>query len=127
MEVRHLDGNAGNSAVTNLEYGTHSDNMQDMMRHHRGQVAKTHCPYDHEYTEENTRLYPRGIASARHANVTGAVSGGAAIRTTLHDQGMRQAGQGAKGLCPRWATAGVSQARKRAQNALNMTVENSES
>ena len=29
MEIRHLDGNPKNNNVTNLKYGTHSENMRD--------------------------------------------------------------------------------------------------
>jgi hypothetical protein len=33
MECLHDDGNAGNNALTNLRWGTHYENMQDMKRH----------------------------------------------------------------------------------------------
>jgi len=33
LEVRHLDGNQGNCHVSNLAWGTHKENMQDMVRH----------------------------------------------------------------------------------------------
>ena len=32
-ETRHLDGNPGNPALTNLVWGTHAENMQDTLRH----------------------------------------------------------------------------------------------
>lgn len=34
-EVRHLDGNPANPILSNLEWGTHVENMADMMRHGR--------------------------------------------------------------------------------------------
>lgn len=33
MECRHLDGNAGNNALTNLCWGTHQANMDDQIDH----------------------------------------------------------------------------------------------
>lgn len=32
-EVRHMDGNPHNNHVSNLEWGTHTDNMRDALRH----------------------------------------------------------------------------------------------
>jgi hypothetical protein len=34
-EIRHLDGNPANNAVWNLAWGTHSENMRDVLRHGR--------------------------------------------------------------------------------------------
>ena len=53
-DTRHLDGDPSSNVLTNLAYGTRADNMQDMLGHGRGQIAKTRCPQDHEYTEANT-------------------------------------------------------------------------
>lgn len=44
-----------------LFLGTHSDNMKDMVikkRHYRQSI--THCPSNHPYSKENTRLSNRG-------------------------------------------------------------------
>lgn len=58
LEVRHKDGDHRNARANNLEYGTHAENMQDMVRHGTGaSINKTHCPKGHEYTEANTRVY----------------------------------------------------------------------
>lgn len=55
METRHLDGNKGNAALTNLHYGTQSENMLDRVRHGtHDQANKTHCPAGHPYDEANT-------------------------------------------------------------------------
>lgn len=42
-EVRHLDGKPSNNVVKNLAWGTHLENMQDMVRHGT-QGAYTHPP-----------------------------------------------------------------------------------
>ena len=73
MEVRHLDGDPANNrwapgneqetqaAGGNLIYGTHAENMQDMLRHGTNwQAGVTRCPKNHEYTPENTRILKSG-------------------------------------------------------------------
>jgi hypothetical protein len=58
QEVRHLDGNSANPSLANLAYGTHTENMQDMVRHGTSSTGrKTHCPAGHPYDEANTRIY----------------------------------------------------------------------
>jgi hypothetical protein len=59
LEVRHLDGDQLNNLPGNLTYGTHAENMQDMVRHGRGNAGVTHCgkcgmPLD----EANTYVRP---------------------------------------------------------------------
>lgn len=57
----HRDGNRRNNAISNLYWGTYSDNLNDAVRHGTHfQASKTHCPQGHEYTPENTRIYKRG-------------------------------------------------------------------
>lgn len=54
-DIRHLDGNPRNNHVSNLAYGTRSENMLDEVhagRHY--QTRKTHCPQGHPYSVENT-------------------------------------------------------------------------
>ena len=56
MECRHLDGDRLNPHVTNLAWGTRSQNTQDRVRHGTHHNAnKTHCPKGHRYDEINTR------------------------------------------------------------------------
>lgn len=65
LEVRHLDDDPTNAVLTNLAYGTSSQNKQDMLR--RGthnNAAKTHCPQGHPYDEANTYRSP--VRSNRH-------------------------------------------------------------
>lgn len=61
LESLHWDGDPTNNKVTNLRWGTRSENMQDMVRHGRHwQTLKTHCPKGHEYTEANVRIVKGG-------------------------------------------------------------------
>lgn len=58
LEVRHLDGDRMNPKLSNLQFGSHSENVQDLLAHGRHpQASKTHCVRGHEFTEENTRIY----------------------------------------------------------------------
>lgn len=60
MEVRHLDGDAHNAALSNLAYGSPSDNQRDKLQHGTHHYAKrTHCKNGHEFTPENTRIDTR--------------------------------------------------------------------
>jgi hypothetical protein len=66
LEVRHLDGDPGNNFLDNLKYGTHSENMRDKQIHGtEWQSNITHCPKDHEYTPENTRILKSGSRACR--------------------------------------------------------------
>lgn len=59
MEVRHLDGNKLHCVISNLAYGTHSENVRDLLRHGTHyQANKTHCPRGHPYDEANTYRSP---------------------------------------------------------------------
>lgn len=62
MEVRHLDGDRLNPRLTNLAYGTSSQNKLDAVRHgtHHN-AAKTHCPKGHPYDH----IDPRGARRCR--------------------------------------------------------------
>lgn len=71
MECRHLDGNRKNNKLSNLKWGTHSENVQDTIKH------GTHVPCslkgeEHpnaKLTEENVRnidtLYNVGLYSQK--------------------------------------------------------------
>ncbi|WP_075908859.1 HNH endonuclease signature motif containing protein [Mycobacteroides chelonae] len=55
LEVLHWDDNPANNHLSNLRYGTRSENVKDRVRngiHHF--ASRTHCIRGHEFTPENT-------------------------------------------------------------------------
>ena len=54
--TRHLDSNKLNNNLSNLKWGTQSENIHDQVDAgtHRN-ASKTHCKRGHEFTQENTR------------------------------------------------------------------------
>lgn len=57
MEIRHLDGDPTNNPVSNLAYGTRSENMQDALRHGSHPTGSlTHCKRGHEFSPANTMV-----------------------------------------------------------------------
>lgn len=59
LQVRHLDGDKLNNTVSNLTYGTASQNILDQVAHGKHHYAnKTHCPQGHPYSVDNTYIVP---------------------------------------------------------------------
>jgi hypothetical protein len=59
QQVRHLNGDRLDCRLSNLAYGTQSENARDSVRHGtHHQIRKTHCPYGHPYDEVNTYINP---------------------------------------------------------------------
>lgn len=70
-EIRHLDGDPLNSRLSNLAYGTKSENARDTLRHGRNHNAnKTHCPQGHPYDAANTIITSLGGRMCRTCNNT---------------------------------------------------------
>lgn len=55
LEALHFDDDPHNNRLTNLRWGTPTENARDCIRNgNHPKVNITHCPKGHEYTEENT-------------------------------------------------------------------------
>lgn len=73
MEGLHRDGDNTNNNLSNLRWGTHSENQLDQVAHGTHvNASKDACPSGHEYTEANTYIYPgrphRGCRTCRRAH-----------------------------------------------------------
>lgn len=78
VEGLHRDGDPTNNALTNLAWGTHSENQFDQVAHGtHANASKDACPSGHEYTEANTYYYPgrphRGCRTCRRAHAQAAL------------------------------------------------------
>lgn len=61
MEVRHLDDDPDNNRLSNLVYGTRSENVLDRVRNGTHHMAnRTHCSNGHEFTRDNTVIRTGG-------------------------------------------------------------------
>ena len=66
IQVRHKDGTRDNNKVSNLEYGTRSENTKDSVNHGTHNMARVkHCPRGHLYEGANLRISKIGRASCR--------------------------------------------------------------
>ncbi|WP_112227863.1 NUMOD4 domain-containing protein [Lentzea atacamensis] len=58
MEVLHGPNGVTDNSVSNLSYGTHAQNMRDMLRDGtHNEARKTHCKYGHPFNERNLAKY----------------------------------------------------------------------
>lgn len=61
LEACHWDDVPGNNRLSNLRWGTKSENMKDKVRNGNHNMSrKTRCSRGHRYTPENTYLRPSG-------------------------------------------------------------------
>ena len=58
MEALHYDDDPNNNSISNLRWGTRTDNMRDMARNGNGNAGLKYCPAGHPYDDENTYIYP---------------------------------------------------------------------
>jgi len=66
MQIRHLDGDPANNQLSNIAYGTPSENAFDAVRHGRNrQALQTHCVNGHEFDSANTYIRPSGARDCR--------------------------------------------------------------
>ena len=66
LERLHWDDDPTNNALSNLRYGSRSDNLRDAVRNGRHVMAnRTQCPQGHDYDEQNTYVNPRGGRECR--------------------------------------------------------------
>jgi NUMOD4 motif/HNH endonuclease len=72
-ETRHLDDDHGNDVLSNLAYGTSTQNKDDMVRNGRHyEAARTHCDHGHEYTRASTRIRVRNGRESRECRICAA-------------------------------------------------------
>lgn len=76
-EALHWDDDCANNAVSNLRWGTASENRYDLVRNGRHyQAKKTHCKRGHELVEPNlvAGMQARGFRSCRACHQAAAVA-----------------------------------------------------
>lgn len=66
LQTRHRDGQPAHNVLSNLQYGTKRQNLQDQIAHGtHPKTSHTHCPSNHPYEGENLYVSPRGERRCR--------------------------------------------------------------
>lgn len=64
--VLHGRNGAGDNSMQNLRWGTPKENARDTLRDgNNHEKSKTHCPRNHPYNEENTRVTAQGYRECK--------------------------------------------------------------
>jgi len=64
MEACHWNDEPSDNRIENLRWGTRSENLLDSVRNGKHHLSRrTHCRQGHEYTDQNTYVYPAGDRS----------------------------------------------------------------
>ena len=74
LEIRHINGDSLNNQLHNMAYGTHSENMQDAVRHGTqpvGELARDAKLKEHQVLEIRERYANGGITQQQLANEYG--------------------------------------------------------
>lgn len=106
--IRHLNGDPGdNRWPENITWGTYPENGEDMVRHGRSALRKTHCPQGHPYDEENTRYGSKGERICKICYRASMRAGQKRYRERLRAEGKQCSVEGCedipvgRGLCDR--------------------------
>lgn len=65
MEIRHLDGDPTNNALSNLRYGTHAENVADSIEHGTHTSLTPRCLLGHRLRGDNLIYDESGVAWCR--------------------------------------------------------------
>lgn len=90
METRHLNGDRSDCRLTNLRYGTHSENQYDQVQHGtHAEANRTHCSRGHALGGANVYCEkfrgPRACGTCRRAYMR------LYEKTTAEERGARKA------------------------------------